>query len=246
MRSSQSLIIGRKPLLEALQQGKEFDKILLQQNIAGELVGDILRAAKANNTPIQRVPLPKLQQLSKQNHQGVIGLGALVHYLGLQDVIDHLFAAGKTPRFVYIDGVTDVRNIGAIARTAMCFDFDAVIVTERGNASINEDAVKASAGAVLQIPIVRERHNEGVLELLQHNGIAIYASSLQAKKSLSDIDFTGPCAVVMGSEEQGISLQVSKACTEQFLIPMSNAFDSLNVSVATGIICSHVYNLSSQ
>jgi 23S rRNA (guanosine2251-2'-O)-methyltransferase len=242
MQSKQSLVIGRKPILEALQSGKEFDKVLLQQNISGELVGDIQRAAKANGTPIQRVPIQKLNFLSKQNHQGVIGLGALVQYHKLQDIIDQCFANGETPRFVFAEGITDVRNLGAIARTAKCFDIHALVITERGNASINEDAVKSSAGAVLQLPIVREKHTEGVVEICQQNGIAIYASSLQATKTVHQINFDEPTMVVLGSEEAGTSLQINKACTDKFIIPMSADFDSLNVSVAWGIIANAWYS----
>jgi 23S rRNA (guanosine2251-2'-O)-methyltransferase len=241
MRSSQTLIIGRKPVLEALEQYTTLDRVLLQADISGELVGDILRAAKKNSTPIQRVPTAKLNALSKQNHQGVIALGALVEYQKLQDVIDFVVQEGNTPRFVYVDGVSDVRNIGAIARTALCYGFDGIILSERNNASINEDAVKSSAGAVLQIPIIREKHNEGILQILNDNGIAIYASSLQATETLDEMDFSGPCAVVLGSEESGISLQVQRACTKEFIIPMSTKFDSLNVSVAAGVICNAVY-----
>ncbi len=243
MKQSSSLIIGRKPLLEALEQGKLIDKILMQHDVTGELIGDINRAAKLADVPIQRVPAPKLNQLVKHNHQGVIGIGALVNYYKLQDVIDQLFANGETPTFIWCDGITDVRNIGAIARTAKCFGIHAILLTEKGNAAINEEAVKTSAGAILDITIVREKSTANILSIAQQNGFQIYASSLQATDGLAAIDFkNNPSIVVLGSEENGVTEQVVNNCNNTFVIPMSGNFDSLNVSVATGIICNHIFN----
>ncbi len=235
-KPTSNIIIGRKPLLEAIENGKPIDKIYYQQNITGEFIGDINRAAKAADIPIQRVPIQKLDNMTKANHQGVIGVGAMVTYFKLQDVIDQLFANGKNPRFFWADGITDVRNIGAIARTAKCFGIDALLLTEKGNAAINEDAVKTSAGAVLDYTIVREKSPQNILDILHNNGIAIYASSLQATKTLQQIDFSIPCCVVLGAEDTGVTEHVLKACTSTFIIPMPGNFDSLNVSVATGII----------
>jgi 23S rRNA (guanosine2251-2'-O)-methyltransferase len=241
MKQAGNLIIGRKPLLEALESGKVIDKVLLQLNASGELIGDIIRAAKANDTPLQRVPEVKLHGMTRLNHQGVIGLGALVTYYKLQDIIDAVFTKGESPRFLWLDGITDVRNIGAIARTAKCFDMHAIILTEKGNAAINEDAVKTSAGAILDIQIVREKHTVGVLDILKGNGINIFATSLQATKKLKELDFSLPCAIVLGSEENGVTEAVLKACTATFIVPMGASFDSLNVSVATGIICNEIF-----
>ncbi|MFM2192012.1 MAG: hypothetical protein RLZZ118_969 [Bacteroidota bacterium] len=236
MKSQSNLIIGRKPLLEAIQNGKAVDKIYYQTNVTGELIGDINRIAKEMNIPIQRVPIQKLDGMTRVNHQGVIGVGAVVEYFRLQDIIDDLFAKGISPQLLWLDGITDVRNIGAIARTAKCFGVDAIILTEKGNGAINEEAVKTSAGAILDYTIVREKHTQGVIEILKANGIQIFASSLEAVKTMDRMNFAEPCAVVMGSEENGVTEQVIKACTDTFIIPMSKNFDSLNVSVATGII----------
>jgi 23S rRNA (guanosine2251-2'-O)-methyltransferase len=236
MKSQSNLIIGRKPLLEALENGKPVDKIYYQTNVTGEFLGDINRVAKELNIPIQRVPIQKLDGMTRVNHQGVIGVGAVVDYYKLQDVIDDLFSKGINPQFLWLDGITDVRNIGAIARTAKCFGVDAIILTEKGNGAINEEAVKTSAGAILDFTIVREKHTIGVIEILKANGIQIFASTLEAVKTMERMNFAEPCAVVMGSEENGVTEQVIKACTDTFIIPMSKNFDSLNVSVATGII----------
>jgi 23S rRNA (guanosine2251-2'-O)-methyltransferase len=241
MKQDNSLIIGRKPLLESIEKGKPIDKILMQTDVKGEMIGDINRAAKEYNIPIQRVPTAKLHSLTRQQHQGVIGIGAIVNYYRLQDVIDNLFSIGESPRFIWCDGITDVRNIGAIARTAKCFNIHAVLLTEKGNAAINEDAVKASAGAILDITLVREKHTQAVLDICKDNGIAIYASSLQATKTLNEINFKEPFAMVLGSEEKGVTEQVYENCTATFLVPMHPGFDSLNVSVANGIICHHIF-----
>jgi 23S rRNA (guanosine2251-2'-O)-methyltransferase len=235
-KSQANLIIGRKPLLEAIQNGKAVDKIYYQTNVSGELLGDINRLAKEYNIPIQRVPVQKLDGMTRVNHQGVIGIGAVVDYYRLQDVIDDLFSKGINPQLMWLDSITDVRNMGAIARTAKCFGIDAIIVTEKGNGAINDEAVKTSAGAILDYTIVREKHTIAVLEILQANGFKIFASSLEAVKKMSSLNFTEPCVVVMGSEENGVTEQVIKACTDTFIIPMSKNFDSLNVSVAAGII----------
>jgi 23S rRNA (guanosine2251-2'-O)-methyltransferase len=244
VKTDNNLIIGRKPVLEALEQGKPIDKIFIQLDVSGEGIGDINREAKKNGVPIQRVPTQKLHSLTRSNHQGVIAMGALVTYYKLQDVIDNLFAKGKSPKFLWLDGITDVRNIGAIARTAKCFDLDAIILTEKGNGAINEEAVKTSAGAVLDMLIVREKHTHGVLEILEQNGFSIFSSSLQATKALSELNFSDPFVVVLGAEENGVTHQVMEASTETFIIPMSDKFDSLNVSVATGIICSKIFEAS--
>jgi 23S rRNA (guanosine2251-2'-O)-methyltransferase len=241
VKSENNLIIGRKPVLEALEQGKAIDKIFMQIDISGEGIGDINREAKKNGIPIQRVPTPKLHALTRANHQGVIALGALVTYYKLQDVIDNLFANGQSPKLLWLDGITDVRNIGAIARTAKCFDMDAILLTEKGNGAINEEAVKTSAGAILDITIIREKHTQGVLEILQQNGFSIFSTSLEATKKLEELSFSNPFVIVMGAEESGVTQQVLDASTETFIIPMSDKFDSLNVSVATGIICSNIF-----
>ena len=237
MKKYSNLIIGRKPVLEALENGVALDKIIMQHNVHGELIGDIIRAAKVVDVPIGRVPNEKLDSLSRTNHQGVMAWGAFVTYYKLQDIIDDLFAKGISPQFIMLDGVTDVRNVGAIARTALCFGIDAIVFSEKNNAAINEDAVKTSAGAVMQTVFCREKSNNTIIDIFKQNGFKIYASSLQATKNLTELNLNEPCVLVLGGEENGISEFVANACDDTFIIPMSAKFDSLNVSVATGIIC---------
>ncbi|MFM9911530.1 MAG: TrmH family RNA methyltransferase, partial [Chitinophagaceae bacterium] len=149
------LIIGRQPLIEAIESGRAIDKILFQQNVNGESIGEIRKLARQNNIPIQQVPPEKLNALSRSNHQGVIAFAALVQYMDLQQVIDHVTGEGKVPLFIMLDGVTDVRNIGGIARTAVCCGAQAIIIPDKGVGALNEEALKSSAGALEKINICR-------------------------------------------------------------------------------------------
>lgn len=237
MRSTKSLIYGRNPVLEALQNKKPLDRILMHHTISGDNIGDIIRLAKEANTPIVRVPMEKLNAMVRGVHQGIIAYGAIVDYTPLQDVISHLYDQGKTPLLLLLDGITDVRNTGAIIRSAVCCGVDAILFTEKNSAPLHEDMVKTSAGAMMQITFCRERNISTVLDTLKLNGIKIFSTDLQAKTSLLDIDFKTPCCIVLGAEEKGISKSTQEQCDETFCIPMVGDFDSLNVSVAAGIIC---------
>ena len=237
MRSIKSLIYGRHPVLEALQNKKPLDRILMHHTITGDSIGDIIRLAKEANTPIVRVPIEKLNTLVRGVHQGIVAYGAIVSYTPLQDVISHLYDNGRTPLLLLLDGITDVRNTGAIIRSAVCCGVDAILFTEKNSAPLHEDMVKTSAGAMMQITFCREKNISTVLETLKLNGIKILSTDLKAEKSLLDIDFKTPSCIVLGAEEKGISRATAEQCDETFIIPMSSNFDSFNVSVAAGIIC---------
>jgi 23S rRNA (guanosine2251-2'-O)-methyltransferase len=223
--------------LEALQNNKPLDRILMHHTISGENVGDIIRLAKESNTPIVRVPIEKLNTMVRGVHQGIVAYGAIVEYTPLQDVISHIYDDGKTPFLLLLDGITDVRNTGAIIRSAVCCGVDAIIFSEKNSAPIHEDMVKTSAGAMMQITFCREKSISTIINTLKMNGIKIFSSDLKSTHSLLDIDFNTPCCLVMGAEEKGISKVTQEECDQTFLIPMVGDFDSLNVSVAAGIIC---------
>ena len=231
-----SLIIGRQPLIEAIQSGRAIDKILFQKNIAGDSIGHIRQLAKENNIPIQQVPSEKLFSLTRANHQGVVAFAALVSYLNLQQVIDHVVSKGELPLFVMLDGITDVRNIGAIARTAVCSGSQALIIPDKGVGALNEEAMKSSAGALEKINVCRVNSLMKAVDELHLNGIKVYASEMEAKAMVHQLDFKEPCCIVMGSEDKGVFAPLMKICDEKFSIPMMGQFESLNVSVATGII----------
>ncbi|MEO6314132.1 MAG: 23S rRNA (guanosine(2251)-2'-O)-methyltransferase RlmB [Chitinophagaceae bacterium] len=235
MKSS-SLIIGRQPLIEAIQSGRAIDKILFQRNISGESIGDIRKLAKAYNIPIQQVPPEKLNGLTRANHQGVIAYAAIVDYMNLQQVIDLVVDSGAMPLFVMLDGVTDVRNIGAIARTAVCCGAQALIIPDKGVGALNEEAMKSSAGALEKIHICRVNSLMKAVDELHLNGIKVFASEMTAETQLHTLQLNEPCTIIMGSEDNGIYPALMKICDAKFKIPMAGDFESLNVSVATGMI----------
>ncbi|MBS1642258.1 MAG: 23S rRNA (guanosine(2251)-2'-O)-methyltransferase RlmB [Bacteroidetes bacterium] len=231
-----NLIIGRQPLMEALKSDKQIDKILLQKNSSGEIINDIRLLAKNKHIPIQFVPVEKLNSLTKTNHQGVVAFTALVNYLNVQEVINFVVSKGEVPLFILLDGITDVRNIGAIARTALCCGAQTIIIPDKGVGALNEDAMKSSAGALEQINICRVNSLMKTVDELHLNGIKVYASEMTATQKLFNINFTEPCAIIMGGEEKGVYPALMKICDEKFSIPMHKNFESLNVSVATGMI----------
>ena len=231
-----SLIIGRQPLIEAIQSGRAIDKILFQRNISGESIGDIRKLAKENNIPIQQVPPEKLNGLTRANHQGVMAFAAVVQYMNLQQVIDLVVGNAATPLFIMLDGVTDVRNIGAIARTAVCCGAQALIIPDKGVGALNEEAMKSSAGALEKIHICRVNSLMKAVDELHLNGIKVFASEMTASAKLHELELTEPCAVIMGSEDNGVYPALMKICDAKFKIPMMGSFESLNVSVAAGMI----------
>jgi 23S rRNA (guanosine2251-2'-O)-methyltransferase len=235
MKKSQ-LIIGRQPLMEAIRAGRAVDKILLQRNTAGESIAEIRQLAREYNIPVQVVPAEKLDSLSRANHQGVIAFAGLVQYMDLQQVIDHVVGAGGTPLFIMLDGVTDVRNIGAIARSALCCGAQALVIPDKGTGALNEEAMKSSAGALEKIHVCRVGSLLKAVDSLHLNGIKVFASEMNAPKKVFELPLAEPCCIVMGSEDKGVQPYIHKAADEHFTIPMAGDFDSFNVSVAAGII----------
>jgi len=186
--------------------------------------------------PIQYVPVQKINGLTNVQHQGIIAFKSAVRYQELQSVIDLVTGNGDVPLFIILDGVTDVRNIGAIARTAVCCGAQAIIIPDKGVGALNEDAVKTSAGALEQINICRVNSLMKAVDDLHLNGIKVFASEMTANTKLYNLEMKEPCAIVMGSEDRGVFPGLMKICDEKFFIPMANSFESLNVSVAAGMI----------
>ena len=231
-----SLIIGRQPLIEALQSGKGIDKILLQKNTSGDGIIMIRQIARDQNIPIQIVPVEKLNGLTRANHQGVLAFVARVQYMDLQQVIDHVVSNGELPLFLMLDGVTDVRNIGAIARSAVCCGAQAIIIPDKGVGALNEEAMKSSAGALEMIHICRVSSLLKAVDDLHLNGIKVFTSEMRAAENVFELPFNDPCCIIMGDEGKGVQPYLAKAADHFFKIPMATSFDSFNVSVATGII----------
>jgi 23S rRNA (guanosine2251-2'-O)-methyltransferase len=231
-----NLIIGRQPLIETIRSGRAVDKILMQRNTTGESIEEIKALAREYKIPIQLVPPEKLASLTRANHQGVIAFAGLVSYMDLQQVIDQVVGSGATPLFVMLDGVTDVRNIGAIARSALCCGAQALIIPDKGTGALNEEAMKSSAGALELIHVCRVASLLKAVDSLHLNGIRVFTSEMKAAKKVFELPLAEPCCIVMGSEDKGVQPYIHKAADEYFTIPMAGDFDSFNVSVATGII----------
>jgi 23S rRNA (guanosine2251-2'-O)-methyltransferase len=233
---SSDLIIGRQPLVEALQSGRAIDKILFQRNVSGESIGEIRKLAEKRAIPVQQVPVEKLNSFTRANHQGVIALAALFTYIDLQMAIDEEVGSGQTPLFILLDGITDVRNIGAIARSAVCCGAQALVIPDKGIAALNEEALKSSAGALEKIHISRVNSLLKADDSMHLNGFQVFASSMKSDRKVFELPFELPCCIMMGSEDRGLQPYLNKAADQLFTIPMAGNFDSFNVSVAAGII----------
>lgn len=234
--SKKNVVVGRNPVVEALQSEINIDKILLFRKANGEVIDEIRELAKNKKIPVQYVPVEKLNSLTNTNHQGVVAFKSAVTYQDLQQVIDLVTGEGNVPLFLMLDGVTDVRNIGAIARSAVCCGAQAIIIPDKGVGALNEDAVKSSAGALEKIQICRVDSLLKAVDTLHLNGIRIFTSEMNADKKIFELPLSEPCCIIMGNEEKGIQYHLLKASDAHFTIPMKGDFDSFNVSVAAGII----------
>jgi len=235
-QSKKNIVAGRNPVIEALKNNQGIDRILMFKNASGDAVQEIRKLADNHKIPVQYVPLEKLNGLTNVQHQGVVAYKSSIVYYDLQQVIDYVHEKAETPLFIMLDGVTDVRNIGAIARSAVCCGAQAIIIPDKGVAALNEDALKTSAGALEQIHICRVNSLLKAVDDLHANGIQVFTSEMKAIKKVYELDFKLPCCIIMGSEEKGVQAYMGKASDEKFSIPIKGDFDSLNVSVATGII----------
>lgn len=231
-----SLIIGRQAIIDVLNSGKQLERIYLDTKAVGKDINEIKALATQNGVPVNYVPIAKLNSFNVTDHEGCIAQVAKVQYQNLQDVISFVIEEGETPLFLILDGITDIRNIGGIARTAYCMGVHAIIIPEKGVGALNEDAVLTSAGALEKITVCRVNSLMKAVDELHLNGIKVFASEMTASKNVFDCDLKEPCAIIMGSEEKGIYPALMKICDEKFKIPMAGDFESLNVSVATGII----------
>jgi 23S rRNA (guanosine2251-2'-O)-methyltransferase len=232
----EDLIFGTRAVIEAIRAEKEINKILVQKGLNNELFSELRNELRGLEIPLQFVPKEKLDRLTRKNHQGVIGFTSPVTYSSIETLLPGVFEKGKVPLLLMLDRVTDVRNFGAIARTAECMGVDAIIIPSRGGAQVTSDAVKTSAGALHRIPVCREDNLKKTLHFLNDSGLEIVACTEKTEKNLDAIDMTTPCCIIMGSEEDGISGEYLKLSKHKVRIPMLGNIESLNVSVATGMI----------
>lgn len=234
--TTKDFVFGTRPVLEALESGKEINKLLILRGALSENTKKILQWAQRNNIPHQKVPVEKLNKITRKNHQGVIALLSPVHYDKLEIIVPEIYEQGETPLFLVLDQITDVRNFGAICRSAECMGAQAVVIPERGGALINSDAVKTSAGAVFNLKICRVKDLNESLQFLKSSGLNIIACSEKGKKLLHETKLEAPTAIILGAEDTGISADLMQEADEQVRIPMVGTTQSLNVAVSAGVI----------
>ncbi|MTG97332.1 MULTISPECIES: 23S rRNA (guanosine(2251)-2'-O)-methyltransferase RlmB [Myroides] len=227
-------IFGIRAIIEAIEAGKDIDKVFIQKEASGELMNELLKALKKNNINFSYVPIEKLNRLTKKNHQGAIASIAPISFVSLETLVEGVLAEKEKPLFVILDQISDARNFGAIIRTAVCCGADGIIVSKNGAAPVNGDTVKTSAGAVFNIPICKVDHIKDAVFYLQGSGVITLGATEKAEKEIYDIDLNTPLAIIMGSEDKGINPSVLKIIDEKAKLPMFSTIDSLNVSVACG------------
>jgi 23S rRNA (guanosine2251-2'-O)-methyltransferase len=228
-------IYGTRAVIEAIRAGKEIEKIMIQSGLSNDLLKELIALAREHKVPYTFVPQEKLKRFTSKNHQGVICLLSAVTYASLDNLVDRAYTEGREPFFLILDRVTDVRNFGAIARTAECAGVDGIIIGDKGNAPITSDAMKTSAGALNHLPVCREKDLKQTIRFLRDSGIRIIACTEKTNQSIFDTPMNGPIAIIMGSEEDGISDTLLREADELVRIPMRGKIESLNVSVAAGI-----------
>lgn len=235
----EDIVFGVRPVMEALREGKTIEKILLQKNIDNASIRSLRQELGQSGKfiPLQYVPLEKLDSLTRGlNHQGVVALCSGITYHNVEEIVEKVLEEGRKPLLVLLDHVTDVRNLGAIARTCECVGADCLIVPDQGSAAINESAVKTSAGALLRLPICKTNNIKSTLNYLKQSEIKLFAATEKADKIYTQTKLDQACCLIMGSEDKGISKQVLNMCETYVKIPIKGKIESLNVSVAAGII----------
>ncbi len=235
-REFDNLIYGIRAVIETIQSGKDLEKVFVQKGLKGDLIKELLTLTNQFTVPVSTVPVEKINQFTRKNHQGVVAFVSPVQYHKLDHVIPAIYEKGLNPLILVLDRITDVRNFGAIARSAECMGANAIVIPTRHGAQINPDAVKTSAGALNFIPVCRERSLLDAVSLLRESGLQILACSEKGDQTLSSADFTIPTAIIMGSEDEGVSIELLAKSEKVVRIPMSGKIASLNVSAAASML----------
>lgn len=229
-------IFGIRAVIEAIEAGKDIDKVLVKRDLSGELFMELQQLLKVYEIPVQRVPVERIDRITGKNHQGVLAFVSAVTYQKLENIIPLLYEEGKNPFILVLDGLTDVRNFGAIARTCEVAGVDAIVIPAKGSVSVNADAMKTSAGALHTIPVCRERSIKEAIIFLKNSGVKVVAATEKAAELYTEADMSVPVALVMGSEDVGISNENLRICDELVKLPQFGTIESLNVSVAAGVL----------
>ena len=234
--TGKDLLIGTRPVLEAIEAGKEIDTILIQKGLKSQTFQELWPVILKHKTPYKHVPIEKLNRITRKNHQGVIAFTSSVTFSNIEEIVARCFENGEDPLILMLDRVTDVRNFGAICRTAECTGVHAVVVPTRGSAPVNFDALKTSAGALNHIAVCREEKLKETITFLKNSGLKMIACTEKTDDLLYDTDLSGPACIIMGSEEDGVSPAYLEMCTASVKLPMKGKIGSLNVSVAAGAL----------
>lgn len=235
--NKQLIVIGKHPVIDLLQNGKPVQKVFIAKTLKGPTEIDVRKLTSQASIPLSRVEPQKLDRLSNhRNHQGLVAITSPIAFQNIEDIIPHLYESNITPLILILDHVTDVGNFGAIARSALALGVNAIIIPSKGTAAINKDAIKSSAGALLELPVCRMSNLVEAIKFLKESGVSIFTSTLRESNPISEVDFSGPAGIVIGSEDHGVDNTIYKVSDHLFKIPQSDKVDSLNVSVATGII----------
>lgn len=230
------MIFGVRAVIEAIEAGKEIDKILVKRDIQSDLSKELFTALKGTLIPVQRVPVERINRITRKNHQGVVAFISAITYQHTEDLVPTLFEEGKSPIFVMLDGITDVRNFGAIARTCNCAGIDAIIIPAKNSVSVNADAMKTYAGALHTLPVCREQSLTSTLKYLKESGFKIVAATEKGDYDYTKANYKDPVCIIMGAEDTGVPYEHLALCDEWIKIPMFGNIESLNVSVAAGIL----------
>lgn len=230
------MIFGIRSLIEALNADKEIDKVMIKKDLQGDLYKELMEALKGRIIPVQRVPIERLNRITRKNHQGVIAYISAVTYYQLEDIIPTLYEQGKDPFIVLLDGITDVRNFGAIARSCECAGVDAIVIPARDSVSVNADAMKTSAGALNVLPVCKVQDMNKAIRFLRNSGVKVYASNERGSKNYTTVTYDGPAAIVMGAEDKGVAPENLRISDEIISIPQFGSIGSLNVSAAASVL----------
>lgn len=236
VKQADNLIYGIRPVIEAITAGRQIDKVFIQKGLKGEHFAELYALIKKEDIPSQHVPLEKLNRLTRKNHQGIAAFISAVSFHPIDEIVQQAFEKGETPLVLVLDRVTDVRNFGAIARSAECAGVHGILVPTQGAAQINADAMKTSAGALNHIPIARSKNLKQSLDMLRNSGLKIIAATEHAKELIYSTNMNIPLAIIMGSEEDGVSPAYLQMCDHHVKIPITGKTSSLNVSVATALL----------
>lgn len=236
MHKKDNYIFGIRPIIEAIEEGTTIDKLFIQKGLHNDLFSELWKLVRLKRINYKHVPLEKINRLTKKKHQGVFAFISPIDLHNIEDVIPNLYDEGKNPLLLVLDRITDVRNFGAIARSAECAGVNAILIPEQNAAAINADAIKTSAGALLKIKICRTWNLKMALQFMKESGIQLISCTEKTKNTIYTEDYTSPTAIIMGSEEDGISSELLKMSNSRVKIPIIGSIASLNVSVAAGVI----------